>query len=230
MPRDGGASAADSTSRGGPLPLLHAIAGPEETTREGFLALAGRLFEACGADLALHLRLPGEPGGRLWELAAALARTAAGPGGWCVVNGRPDVALAAGAQAVQVGRRALPLAEVVRLVDGRLQVGASVHEPAEAVEAARDGANFLLLGTIYDTPSHPGRPGAGPGLVSEARRALTAAGAADVPVVAIGGIEASGARAVRRAGAHGAAARRAVWSTEDPAESAARLVAALCSA
>lgn len=211
----------------GPPPLLHAIAGPEETEGDTFPALVRALFEACGGDLALHLRCPRASGRRLWELASAVSRVATSRGGWCVVNGRPDVALAAGAQAVQAGRRAIPLAEVARLVAGRLRVGASVHSAAEALRAVGDGADFLLLGTIYDTPSHPGRAGAGPGLVAESRRALATAGVGRAPLLAIGGIDVSDVRAVRGAGADGVAVRRAVWAAADPPRAAAALVAAL---
>lgn len=211
----------------GGVPVLHAVAGAEEAESEDFVERARRLLEACGPAAAVHLRLPDDSGRRLFELAAELSEAAARGGGWCVVNGRPDVALAAGAQAVQVGSRAIPLEETLRLVAGRLAIGASVHAPEEAVEAARRGANYVLLGTIYATPSHPDRPGAGPALVRTTTAALGGAGLGGVPVVAIGGIDAERAAAVRAAGAHGVAARRAVWGGPDPAAAARELVARL---
>lgn len=207
--------------------MLHAIAGPAEALRDGFVDLAGRLFADLGSALAIHLRLPGASGRRLWELAEAISRAAEAHGGWCVVNGRPDVALAARAQGVQVGRRAIPLEETLRLVADRAAVGASVHGAAEGVEAARRGANWVLLGTIYETASHPGIAGSGPGLIGRTVAALRAAGLPDRPVVAIGGIDAERARAVREAGAHGVAASRAVWSAGDPIEAARGLAAAV---
>lgn len=208
-----------------PVPALHAIAGPEETETPEFPEVARRLQEACGAELALHLRLPGGPGRRLYELALRLSAGARETGGWCVVNERADVALAAGAQAVQVGRRALPLEEVRRLAGDRLRIGASVHGAEEAVAAVRLGANYALLGTIYPTPSHPGRPGAGPGLVAATRRALEASGMPRAPLVAIGGIRAERTVEVRAAGADGVAVRRAVWGARDPVEAARELLA-----
>lgn len=210
----------------GAVPRLHAVAGPEEAERAGFPGVVRRLFEACGPRGAVHLRLPDASGRRLFELAEAVEAAASGTGGWCVVNGRPDVALAAGARAVQLGRRAIPVEDAVALVGGRIAVGASVHGAREAAEAARAGANYLLLGTIYATPSHPGRPGSGPALVRAARRELERAGLGAVPLLAIGGIDASNAPEVRAAGAAGVAVRRAVWAASDPAEAALALLGA----
>lgn len=209
------------------MPYLHAIAGPEEVRRADFVELATRLLDQLGPALAVHLRAPEISARRLWELARALSRVAASGGGWCVVNGRPDVALAAGAQGVQVGRGAIPLEATLRLVEGRAAVGASVHATDEAVEAARCGANWLLLGTIYPTPSHPGRAAGGPVAIERAAAALGAAELASRPLVAIGGIDPERAHAVRRAGAHGVAARRAVWTAARPLEAARAMVAAM---
>lgn len=174
-----------------------------------------------GADrLALHLRLRGASDRRLHDLAAALAGEARKAGGWCVVNGRPDVALAAGAQAVQLGAGALPVREARRVVGGDVYIGASVHGPGEARRAGNDGANFLLVGTIFPSPSHPGRPGAGPARVAACRDA-------GPPVVAIGGVTPARVPAVTGAGAHGVAVLSGIWTTDRPVEALARYLDAL---
>lgn len=185
--------------------------------------MAGRRFRRTatamrerGADrLALHLRLPGAPDRRLHDLAAVLSEEAREAGGWCVVNGRPDVALAAGAQAVQLGAGALPVAEARRLVGNEAALGASVHGPREARRAAIDGANFLLVGTIFPSASHPERPGAGPARVAACRDAGS-------PVVAIGGVVPARVPAVLGAGAHGVAVLSGIWSADRPVEALAR--------
>lgn len=187
-------------------------------------ATAG-ILEACGPRVAVHLRLPGWSDRRLYGLAARSAERAGRTGGWCVVNGRADIALAAGAQGVQLGRTAPPVAALRPHLGGRLRVGVSVHGPGEALAAVRDGANFLILGTIFSTPSHPGREGAGPGLVAETAGALRAEAADRIlPLVAIGGIDASRVGPVLEAGAVGVAVRRAVWEAGHPA-AAARILA-----
>jgi thiamine-phosphate diphosphorylase len=100
-------------------------------------------------------------------------------------------------------------------VDG--WVGRSVHTAEEAARAVDEGADFLIVGAIYETPSHPGRPGAGLGL-------LRAAAALGRPVIAIGGIDPARAAEVRAAGAYGVAAITALWRTADPAAAALALL------
>lgn len=194
------------------LPALHVVTSDAVLADDGFLANAGTLIEARGAGLALHLRGPGTPARRLHALAAALVSRARAHGALLLVNDRADVALAVGAHGVQLGRRSLPAAAARRLNDGWL-VGSSVHGTAEAEAAA--GADFLVVGTIWATPSHPGRPGAGPALLGEVRRA------SPLPVIAIGGITPARAREARRAGADGVAVVRGIWGAADPVAAAA---------
>lgn len=210
-------------------PTLHVVAGDREVEDPDFPRVTQELLERCGPALAIHLRLD-RPTRELHAHAVALSRATAIHGGWCVVNGRVDVALAAGAQAVQLGRSAIGVAGAARALAaaGRtLRVGASVHGIAAALAGAADGANYLILGTIFATPSHPGRVGAGPELVARVRRALDAGGFETVPVLAIGGIDAARADVIRRAGAYGVAVQRAVWASEDPVTAAAELCAKL---
>lgn len=210
-------------------PYLHVIAGDGEAEAPGFVRLAGALYRRCGPALALHLRLTCSAR-ELYSHATALVRATVIHGGWCVVNGRVDVALAAGAEAVQLGRTAISVEAAARVVAtaGRtLRLGASVHGVSAALAAGAGGANYLILGTIFATPSHPDREGAGPELVAGVRLALDAEGLEPLPVLAIGGIDAARAEVVRRAGAHGVAVQRAVWASEDPVAAAADLCARL---
>lgn len=192
--------------------------------REGFLDGAAGLQSACGSGLALHLRLREATGRRAYELARTLQEGAEREGGWCVVNERIDVALAAGARGVQLGRGALPVERAVAMAGSGLAVGVSVHSPEEARSAAEDGANHLLLGTIYATKSHPGREAAGPDLIARTIRAL---GGDPPPIVAIGGIDASRVEEVCAAGAQGVAVIRAVWDSGRPVEAALGLLEAV---
>ena len=97
-----------------------------------------------------------------------------------------------------------------RRVFGRGWIGRSVHSIEEADAAVYEGADFLIVGSIYETPSHPAQPAAGPGLVSEVSRL-------GVPVIAIGGVTPARARELRAAGAYGVAAIRSLWQAPDPA-------------
>ena len=179
--------------------------------------MAEAMLDAAGERLALHLRLPRADALRLYRLAERLAAAARRSGGWCVVNGRLDVALAAGAQAVQMGAGSLPLAAARKIAGRRLGLGASEHSAAEAEGAARSGADYVLAGTVFETASHPDRTPAGPVIVTECARA-------GLPVIGIGGIDRGNAGLVTAAGAAGIAVVRAVWQAPDPVAEALRLV------
>jgi thiazole tautomerase (transcriptional regulator TenI) len=133
------------------------------------------------------------------------------------VSGRPDLAAALGAQGVQLAGGDLAPADARRVL-GAGWIGRSVHSIEEAEEAVAEGADFLMVGSVYETASHPGQPPAGLELV----RVAVALGR---PVVAIGGIDAARAREVRDAGAYGVAAVSALWGAADPAAAAVALLA-----
>lgn len=138
-----------------------------------------------------------------------------------VVNDRLDVALALGADGVQLGAGSLPVAVARRLGGESLLVGRSVHAVEEAVAAERDGADFVVLGTIYPSRSHPDEGGAGTGLVAATRAAVA------LPVVAIGGIDAGNLGEVMAAGADGVAVISNIIAAPDPAAAAATLATRL---
>lgn len=165
--------------------------------------------------MAVHLRAPTADGRRLYEIGAALVPEARAAGALLLVNDRLDVALACGADGVQLGARGIGVAVARELVSGapgvagaRPLVGASVHGAAEARAAAAAGADFLLVGTLYATPSHPGRSGSGPRVL----RDLRTLGA---PCIGIGGITPVRVEEVREAGGWGVAVIRGVWDAVD---------------
>ena len=172
---------------------------------------------ACegGMDM-VQVREKDLPGGALLTLAQELREATRGRA-LLTVNERADVALACDADGVQLGEEALPVEEARRLLGGDALIGRSVHSVAGAVEAEAAGADFLLIGPIYATPSHPESPGAGAALLEQVRRAVA------VPFLAIGGVDASNIEEVARAGASGAAVVRAVLAAADPAQAAAEL-------
>jgi thiamine-phosphate pyrophosphorylase len=133
-------------------------------------------------------------------LAAAIAEALAGTGARLLVNGRPDVAVAAGAAGVQIPEEGLPVADVKRAFPG-LAVGASCHSLEAARRAAEDGADFVLLGPVFATPGKEERT-----LGLDVLAAVAAA--IRVPVHAIGGVTPSRVPSLREAGAQGGAAIR----------------------
>lgn len=203
------------------LPRLHVITSDDVLRDDGFADAAERVVEACGAAVAVHLRGHGLPGGALHALAERLLDAASRAGAMLLVNDRVDVALVCGTAGVQLGRRSLPVAEARRLLGADAMIGYSAHAADEARDAGRAGADFVVLGTIYPTASHPGEPGAGLGVVREAVRV------AAVPVLAIGGLTPARVDAVLEAGAHGVAVLGGVWHAADPVDAARRYLEAL---
>lgn len=127
-----------------------------------------------------------------------------------VINDRLDVALSLEGAGVHLRSNSLPVSVARRLIGPRRVLGASVHSVKEAVEADAGGADYIVLGPIYDTPSKQ-RYGAPLGL-----SALEgAARAVRVPIVGIGGVTAARARDMRLAGAFGVAVVTAVLSADD---------------
>ena len=199
----------------GALPPLHVVTDDEVLSRPGFVELACALLRAGGSALALHVRGPRTPGGPLLLVARSLREAARMAGAWLVVNDRVDVALAAGAEGVHLGERSLPVATARRLVGAATRIGASVHSAPAGAEAVRQGADWIFAGTIYTTPSHPGREPRGPGFVAE-----VAAAAGGVPVLAIGGVTPERVADVAASGAAGVAVIRGVWDAADPLDAA----------
>ncbi len=202
------------------LPRLHAVVTDAVAQSTEFLDRCAEMQERCGAELAIHLRLRETPVRRQLALAECLEQGAMETDGWLVINRRVDVALACGADAVQLGRDALPIVAVRALVGDSLTIGASVHDLPTADARRRDGADYLVVGSVFSTPTHPGVKPGGHALI----RGVADAG---LPVVAIGGISEQQVTGVLKAGAHGVGVIRAVWSTPDPASAAERLCSVL---
>jgi len=159
----------------------------------------------------------------LLDLVRAVIRAAADAAGGAgrvkvFVNDRLDVALAAGAQGVQLGASTIPVAAARRIAPG-LAIGYSAHAIEEALEAERDGADFVTFGPVYETRS-PGvkAPAQGLGRLAEVCGALC------VPVFALGGITAERVPEVIAAGAKGVAVVSAVTEAADSAASSEAIV------
>jgi thiamine-phosphate pyrophosphorylase len=130
-----------------------------------------------------------------------------------VVNGRIDVALAAGADGVHLRGDSVPASRARAILPPRFLVGRSVHSRAEAQAVEADGGcDYLIFGAVFPSTSKPaGHEPAGLGTLQEVCQAVR------VPVVAIGGVSAARAADVARAGAKGVAAIEAFATEDEPA-------------
>ena len=164
---------------------------------------------AAGAAVAVHARHPGGTGAGLATTARRLVSLARPPEAAVFVSGRADIAAAVGAQGVQLGKDDLTPADA-RAVLPRGWIGRSVHTVEEAGDAVKEGADFLVVGSIYRTATHPDRKPAGPELVTRTARL-------GLPVIAIGGVTPERVAELKQAGAYGVAAIRSLWLAGDPA-------------
>ena len=190
------------------------VCRPDELPGRVAAAIAG------GVDV-VQLRDKEEPGGALLELAVALREVTRGSA-ILLVNERADVAAASGADGVQLGERAMPTAAVRPILPDGSIIGRSVHSVDGATEAPASGADFLLVGTMFATRSHPGEEPSGPGLLERIRSA-----GVTTPLLAIGGITAENVAQVMQAGADGAAVITAILASADPERAAALIKSAM---
>ncbi len=157
----------------------------------------------------------------MYQVASALRGSASSRGAQLLVNDRVDLALCLDLPGVNLGGRSIPVGAARRLLGPDRLVGASVHGVDEARVSALASADFLVLGTVFASASHPGRRGAGIELVAEVSEAT------GVPVLAIGGITPGRVEELMGAGAHGVAVLSSVWDAADPGQAIGEYLAAL---
>ena len=169
-----------------------------------------------GVDV-VQLRDKDLPDDELVRAAEPFRRACAAHGALFVLNDRPDLVEACGADGVHVGQEDMALAEARALVGTERIVGLSA---TTADELAGD-ADYFGVGAIFGTPTKPESPPGGLELVRAAAARLR------VPWFAIGGIELDNVGEVAAAGAPGVAVVRAIRDADDPEAAARSLRAAL---
>jgi len=169
---------------------------------------------------AVQLRERDLPVRALRVLADELQREL--PQAMIFINDRVDLALALRAQGVHLRESSLPVAVVRGLLRPSQLLGASVHSIEGALAAEQQGADFVVLGPIHDTPSKQ-QYGAPLGLAVLER----AARSVRIPIFAIGGISAARVRDARQAGAFGVAVLSSILSAADVEQATTSLLSAL---
>jgi thiamine-phosphate pyrophosphorylase len=196
------------------LPLLMLVT---DTTRLRGRALADVVTATVdGGVNCVQLREKTMPRHELLTLAEQLRDITRGRA-LLLVNTDIDVAARSGADGVHLPEAGAPVADVRRALGERAIVSRAVHRVDAAVAAERDGADFVVFGPAFETPSHPGQPPSG----LDALRA--ACDAVRIPVVAIGGITATNAPLAIDVGARGVAVIGDIFDAADPRVAAAAL-------
>jgi len=128
-----------------------------------------------------------------------------------IVNGRCDIALAAGAGGVHLTSASIPVKAARKIIGRKLLLGKSCHSIKDALKAEKEGVDYVFIGPVYFTASKEkyGKP-LGTEMVGKLKKKLK------IPVIAIGGIKAENAGEVLAAGADGLAIISGILKAKKP--------------
>jgi len=190
--------------------------------RQGDLAHFLDAVLAGGVDI-VQLREKGLEAGEELALLEVFAGACRRHGGLLAVNDRADVALAAGADVLHLGQDDLPVPVARQILGPGPLIGRSSHTPAQSsLAAAEEGVDYFCAGPVWTTPTKPGRPATGLGLLSHVASLRPAR-----PWFAIGGIGLDRLDDVLAAGAKRVVVVRAITDAADPGAAAAEFAARL---
>jgi thiamine-phosphate pyrophosphorylase len=165
---------------------------------------------------AIQLRERDLSARELVTLAREVQAVTASRSSHLLINDRIDVALALEGVGVNLRSNSLPVLVARQLLGAQRLLGISVHAVEEAVQAELQGADYVIFGPIYETPSkRMFGPPLGIHTLEKACRLVR------IPIIGIGGVTVARAREMRRAGAFGVAVITAILSAAD-VESATR--------
>lgn len=135
-----------------------------------------------------------------------------------IINDNVDVAIACGADGVHVGQDDMLASDVRRRVGDNMIIGVSAHNVEEAIEAVKNGADYLGSGAVFSTSTKNNVST----LPFETLKAIC--NAVDVPVVAIGGISEANITKLAGTDIDGVAVVSAIFASDDPGAATARLL------
>ena len=175
-----------------------------------------------GGARAVQLREKDLPPRELYPLALEMRQLTQAYGARLLINDRADVALAVNADGVHLTTTSLPASIARQVLGPRRLIGVSTHTRAEAQAAVEEGADFVVFGPVFFTPSKApyGQP-----VGLDALRAVRAV--VKSPILAIGGIKPTNLDQVLAAGADGIAVISAIISADDPMAATQDLLARL---
>lgn len=134
-----------------------------------------------------------------------------------IINDRLDIARAAQADGVHLGQDDLPVKAARAILGPQRIIGKSCHSLKQAIQAEREGVDYISIGPIFKTPTKPGYRPVGLKLLKETCQRLK------LPIVAIGGINMDNIQLVRNAGARLIAVVRAICKAKDIGKAIAAL-------
>ena len=203
------------------LPVLCFVASTA-TVKDGDVEKAVTEAVAGGATMVM-LRESGMAAGDLAKLALRVKPITRGKA-LLVIHDRIDVAQAIEADGVQLAEDGLSTRSARSLIGKYTVLGRSADDHATALDATRDGAEWVLAGPIYKSISQPNEKPTGAKLIT------VIVENSSIPVIAIGGITVDKVEEVVKAGAAGVAVLSSVSAAEDPKAATEELAKALLEA
>lgn len=134
-----------------------------------------------------------------------------------IVNDNVEIAIKCKADGIHVGQEDMIATDVRKLVGEDMIIGVSAHTVEEAVEAVKNGADYLGLGAVFNTSTKTNVDN------MSAKMLKDICDAVDVPTVAIGGICADNIMELKGSGIDGVAVVSAIFAAEDPGKATAQL-------
>lgn len=177
--------------------------------------LKGRQLLLCveqalaGGVTLVQYRAKNTDGGVMYKEALALKALCDKYHVPLIINDRLDIAQAVGAAGVHLGQDDLPCASARKILGDAYVIGVSAHNPLEAVQAARDGADYLGCGAVFGTATKQDVAKLGVANLRAIRSAV------QIPMVGIGGINLANYAEVLAAGADGAAIVSGILAQDD---------------
>lgn len=135
-----------------------------------------------------------------------------------IINDNVDIAIACHADGVHVGQEDMAASDVRKRVGDQMMIGVSAHTVEEALEAVRNGADYLGLGAVFSTST---KTDAG-AMSFDTLKAIC--DAVEIPTVAIGGISPANIMQLAGSGVDGVAVVSAIFGAPDPGQATAQLV------
>lgn len=196
---------------------LYLITDRNQVRNQDLLSALDEALE--GGVRAVQLREKDLSDRELFELGRSLRTLTRNHGARLFINDRADLAVAVEADGVHLTQTSYSAREARKIVGPNSLIGVSTHSLEQAKKAEDDGADFITLGPIFETPSKKGYgPPIGITLLEEAART------AKIPILAVGGVKKENLSSVLDAGAHGIALISGILAAPDIKQAAREFV------
>jgi len=174
-----------------------------------------------GGATAIQLRVKKRPMGQALKLATYIHKLTTEAGIALIINDHVGIAMASRAEGLHVGPDDISVPSARRMLGDRILIGKSTSKHDEAIKAEQESADYVGVGPIFATANKPGKAPVGVQTIAKVRAVV------NIPVIAIGGIDAGNLAECIKAGADGVALIGSVAMADDMVAATAALRAEL---